>query len=199
MLCSRMLKRARDGQPAASTASSSASSTRCCAFYERTLRRGAAITAHRAVGVSLAIAGRRPSVLFIDRAEGLHLRRRHRPAHRDHRGGAGHLVRRDGRSSSRLRARHRGADPNVDVARSSARRRRAARGLNNGRMFVPLKPRDERPSADAVIQELRPKTAPASPALNVYVQNLPAIRIGGHVDARASTSTPCSMRTPTSC
>ncbi len=50
--------------------------------------------------------------------------------------------------------------------------------LNVGRIFIHLKPRSERPSADAIIAELRPKLA-AIPGIKAYVQNLPSIRIGG--------------------
>jgi HAE1 family hydrophobic/amphiphilic exporter-1 len=49
--------------------------------------------------------------------------------------------------------------------------------LNNGRMFVTLKPRSERPSADAILQELRPAVMRV-PGIKAYVQNIPAIRIG---------------------
>ncbi|HUH92453.1 MAG TPA: efflux RND transporter permease subunit [Casimicrobiaceae bacterium] len=49
--------------------------------------------------------------------------------------------------------------------------------LNNGRMFVTLKPRSQRPSADAIVQELRPAVLRV-PGIRAYVQNIPAIRIG---------------------
>jgi len=49
--------------------------------------------------------------------------------------------------------------------------------LNNGRIFVTLKPRSERPSADAIVQELRPAVMRV-PGIKAYVQNIPAIRIG---------------------
>ena len=49
--------------------------------------------------------------------------------------------------------------------------------LNNGRLFVTLKPRSERPSADAIVQELRPAVLRV-PGIRAYVQNIPAIRIG---------------------
>ena len=49
--------------------------------------------------------------------------------------------------------------------------------LNNGRIFVTLQPREERPSADAVVQELRP-TLLRVPGVRAFVQNIPAIRIG---------------------
>jgi HAE1 family hydrophobic/amphiphilic exporter-1 len=49
---------------------------------------------------------------------------------------------------------------------------------NTGRIFMRLKPRDQRPSADRIIEDLRPKLA-AVPGIKVYPQNLPTIRIGG--------------------
>lgn len=52
--------------------------------------------------------------------------------------------------------------------------------LNLGRMFVKLKPRNERLHADAITQQLRPKLQ-SIPGLRVYVQNIPPIRIGGKV------------------
>jgi HAE1 family hydrophobic/amphiphilic exporter-1 len=52
--------------------------------------------------------------------------------------------------------------------------------LNVGRIFVALKPRDQRPSADVVIQQLRGPLARVT-GIKAYVQNIPAIRIGGQV------------------
>ena len=49
--------------------------------------------------------------------------------------------------------------------------------LNNGRLFVTLKPRNERPSADEIVRQLRPKVQ-TIPGIRAYVQNIPAIRIG---------------------
>jgi HAE1 family hydrophobic/amphiphilic exporter-1 len=43
-----------------------------------------------------------------------------------------------------------------------------------------LKPRNERPPADKIIDDLRPKLA-AIPGFRVYPQNLPIIRIGGNL------------------
>ena len=52
-------------------------------------------------------------------------------------------------------------------------------GLNQGRIFMRLKPRSERKlNADQIIQELRPKFAQI-PGINVYLQNPPLIRVGG--------------------
>jgi HAE1 family hydrophobic/amphiphilic exporter-1 len=52
--------------------------------------------------------------------------------------------------------------------------------MSNGRIFVRLKPRDQRPHVDAIIQDLRPKFA-AIPGIRVYPQVLPTIRIGGQL------------------
>lgn len=50
---------------------------------------------------------------------------------------------------------------------------------NTGRLSIRLKPRDDRKlSADEVIQRLRSKLA-SIPGINVYLQNPPAIQIGG--------------------
>src|SRR6059036_1845928 len=51
---------------------------------------------------------------------------------------------------------------------------------NTGRIFMRLKPRNERPPADKIIDDLRPKLA-AIPGFRVYPQNLPTIRIGGNL------------------
>jgi len=51
---------------------------------------------------------------------------------------------------------------------------------NTGRIFMRLKPRDQRPPADKIIDDLRPKLATV-PGLRVYPQNLPTIRIGGNL------------------
>ena len=52
--------------------------------------------------------------------------------------------------------------------------------LNNGRLFVSLKPRGERPPADEVVQELRPALSDI-PGITAYVQNVPTIRVGGRL------------------
>jgi len=50
--------------------------------------------------------------------------------------------------------------------------------MNLGRVVITLKPRSERPSADAIMQMLRPQLSDI-PALKVFLQNLPTIRLGG--------------------
>jgi hydrophobic/amphiphilic exporter-1 (mainly G- bacteria), HAE1 family len=51
---------------------------------------------------------------------------------------------------------------------------------NQGRMFVRLKPRKDRPHVDQVIQELRREFAKV-PGISAYLQNPPPIRIGGQL------------------
>jgi HAE1 family hydrophobic/amphiphilic exporter-1 len=66
-------------------------------------------------------------------------------------------------------------DPNVDNYMSSVV------GNNSGRVFIRLKPRSQRRlSADEMIQELRPKLARV-PGIQIFLQNLPPIRIGGQL------------------
>ncbi|HEX7786034.1 MAG TPA: efflux RND transporter permease subunit, partial [Methylomirabilota bacterium] len=52
--------------------------------------------------------------------------------------------------------------------------------MNTGRIFMRLKPRDERPSAEEIVQDLRRKLT-GIPGINVYPQVLPTIRIGGNL------------------
>ena len=52
--------------------------------------------------------------------------------------------------------------------------------LNSGRIFARLGDRKTRPHVDQIIQELRPKLAQI-PGINVFLQNLPPIRIGGQL------------------
>ncbi len=52
-------------------------------------------------------------------------------------------------------------------------------GINSGRFFIRLKPRNQRKlNADQIVQELRPKVSRV-PGLKVFLQNPPAINIGG--------------------
>jgi HAE1 family hydrophobic/amphiphilic exporter-1 len=64
-------------------------------------------------------------------------------------------------------------DPNVESVTTNVNEG------NTGRISVSLKPRDQRAlSADEIINELRPKLAQV-PGIQVFLQNPPAIRIGG--------------------
>ncbi len=68
-------------------------------------------------------------------------------------------------------------DPHVQGVMSFVGVGGPSQSLNSGRLFVTLKPRGERPSADAIVQELRPRLMRV-PGIKAYVQNIPAIRIG---------------------
>ncbi|MGH6888908.1 MAG: efflux RND transporter permease subunit [Rhizomicrobium sp.] len=71
-------------------------------------------------------------------------------------------------------------DPNVQNTMSSVGAGGARTGVNNGTIFMVLKPPNERSlSADEIIQELEPKLAHI-PGIRVYMQNPPSIRIGAH-------------------
>jgi HAE1 family hydrophobic/amphiphilic exporter-1 len=73
------------------------------------------------------------------------------------------------------------ADPNVDGFMSAIGAGGPTATLNQGRMFMRLKPRSERKlNADQIIQELRVKLSQV-PGLNVYLQNPPLIRVGGNL------------------
>ncbi|MBF0338543.1 MAG: efflux RND transporter permease subunit [Nitrospirae bacterium] len=72
-------------------------------------------------------------------------------------------------------------DPNVEAFMSSV----GAGGPNvlgnTGRIFMRLKPRSERRlNADQIIQELRPKLSKVT-GIQIFMQNLPLIRIGGQL------------------
>ncbi len=72
-------------------------------------------------------------------------------------------------------------DPNVASFFSSVGGAGPTGGVNSGVLFMRLKPHPERKlNVDQVIQELRPKLA-VVPGINVYMQNLPPIRIGGQL------------------
>jgi HAE1 family hydrophobic/amphiphilic exporter-1 len=68
-------------------------------------------------------------------------------------------------------------NPHVKDAMSFVGSGGPTQSLNNGRIFVTLKPREERPTADAIVQELRPALL-RIPGIRAFVQNIPAIRIG---------------------
>jgi len=71
-------------------------------------------------------------------------------------------------------------DPYVEQFMSSIGAGGANIVPNTGRIFIRLKPHDQRPPVDQIIQELRPKLA-TIPGINVYPQVLPTIRIGGQL------------------
>jgi HAE1 family hydrophobic/amphiphilic exporter-1 len=73
-----------------------------------------------------------------------------------------------------------GKDPNVDAAMSFVGATGFSPSLNRGRITITLKPFKERKPADQVVRELRPKLANVLGA-KVFLQNVPAIRIGGQL------------------
>jgi HAE1 family hydrophobic/amphiphilic exporter-1 len=72
------------------------------------------------------------------------------------------------------------SDPSVRSAMSSIGPSGPNVASNSGRIFLMLKPREERKSAEEVIQSLRPKLS-AIPGVRAFLQNLPPIRIGGQL------------------
>ncbi|HET6464207.1 MAG TPA: efflux RND transporter permease subunit [Nitrospiria bacterium] len=71
-------------------------------------------------------------------------------------------------------------DPAVESFMSSIGAGGPNATLNTGRVFIRLKPASQRPTADEVIQRLRPKLMTV-PGVSVFLQNLPIIRIGGQL------------------
>ena len=69
-------------------------------------------------------------------------------------------------------------DPNVEAAMSFIGATGFSPSLNVGRITITLKPFSERKPAEQVVRELRPKLANVLGA-KVFLQNVPAIRIGG--------------------
>ncbi|SPQ00882.1 multidrug efflux system, subunit B [Candidatus Sulfobium mesophilum] len=70
-------------------------------------------------------------------------------------------------------------EPNIDQFMSAIGGSTLSVASNSGRIFMRLKPRDQRSlTADQIIQELRPKVSKV-PGIMMFMQNLPSIRIGG--------------------
>jgi HAE1 family hydrophobic/amphiphilic exporter-1 len=72
------------------------------------------------------------------------------------------------------------ADTNISGFMSAVGGSSTISGSNQGRLFIGLKPRNQRLGVDEIIKELRPKLAKV-PGIVVYMQNPPAIQIGGRV------------------
>ena len=72
------------------------------------------------------------------------------------------------------------ADPNVDAVMGFIGSTSFNPGLNVARLTVSLKPSDQRKPVEEVIRGLRPKFANLM-GIKVFVQNVPAIRIGGRL------------------
>ena len=73
------------------------------------------------------------------------------------------------------------SDPNVADVNAAIGAVGSSPSLNTGRLFIQLKPREDRAlSADQVIQELRPKLA-RIPGIATYMQSLQNINLGGRL------------------
>jgi HAE1 family hydrophobic/amphiphilic exporter-1 len=71
-------------------------------------------------------------------------------------------------------------DPNVEAAMSFVGATGFSPSINIGRITITLKPFKQRRPADEVVRGLRPKLANVMGA-RVFIQNVPAIRIGGNL------------------
>ncbi|MFH1604182.1 MAG: efflux RND transporter permease subunit, partial [Pseudomonadota bacterium] len=72
------------------------------------------------------------------------------------------------------------ADPNVEAVMGFIGSTSFNPGLNVARLTISLKPREQRKPVEEVIRGLRPKLANLM-GIKVFVQNVPAIRIGGRL------------------
>ncbi|HEY9663586.1 MAG TPA: efflux RND transporter permease subunit, partial [Allocoleopsis sp.] len=70
-------------------------------------------------------------------------------------------------------------NPNIDALNSTIGSGGPNASANSGRIFIRLRPRHDRTlTADQIVQELRPKLAQV-PGIKAFLQNPPAINIGG--------------------
>jgi HAE1 family hydrophobic/amphiphilic exporter-1 len=72
------------------------------------------------------------------------------------------------------------SDNSIQSAMSSIGASGGSVASNSGRVFLMLKPRKERKSADEVLQGMRPKLA-SIPGIRAFLQIIPPIRIGGQL------------------
>ncbi len=72
------------------------------------------------------------------------------------------------------------ADPNVEAVMGFIGATSFNPGLNVARLTISLKPRDQRKPVEEIIRGLRPKFANLM-GIKVFLQNVPAIRIGGRL------------------
>jgi HAE1 family hydrophobic/amphiphilic exporter-1 len=71
-------------------------------------------------------------------------------------------------------------DPNVEALMSFVGSSNFNPAMNSGRITVTLKPFGKRKNADEIVRDLRPKLAKLT-SIKAFVQNVPAIRIGGQL------------------
>ncbi|HET9701323.1 MAG TPA: efflux RND transporter permease subunit, partial [Burkholderiales bacterium] len=72
------------------------------------------------------------------------------------------------------------ANPHVESVMSFMGVSGSSTSLNLGRILIILRPAGERPSANRVLEDLRPRLRDI-PGLKVFLQNLPEIRLGGRL------------------
>jgi len=72
------------------------------------------------------------------------------------------------------------AHPAVESVMAAIGSGGATQTLNQGRLFIRLKPGSQRPSVEEVINTLRPRLTQI-PGMRVFLQNIPSIRIGGQL------------------
>jgi HAE1 family hydrophobic/amphiphilic exporter-1 len=72
------------------------------------------------------------------------------------------------------------ADPNIEAVTGFLGATSFNPSLNVGRATMTLKPRSQRKSADEIVRGLRPKLSNMM-GIKVFIQNVPAIRIGGQL------------------
>ncbi len=72
------------------------------------------------------------------------------------------------------------ANPNVQTVIGIVGAGGPNAAANSGRILIPLKPQGERPLAQRVLEGMRSRLGEV-PGLNIFIQNQPALRIGGRV------------------
>ena len=143
--------------------------------YDRSLKYMPSAPADDAGGVFRHAA--RHGLAGVRDAEGLLPAGGHRPAVGLDRGAAGHLLRGHGGLAAAGRGRLSAFAPRGQC-RLDRRHDRRKLGLNNGRLFVELKPRDQRPALHKVLADLRRDTA-RIPGISTYATPVQNLRIGG--------------------
>ncbi len=120
-------------------------------------------------------------------AEGFFPAAGHGPAERQHRGRPGHFLPVDAEENPGT-GRHREADPGVQNVLAFTGGG-GGTTTNTGRVFISLKPLEERDAtADQIITRLRPKLA-AVPGATLFLQAVQDVRIGRAGNRTPSTST----------
>ena len=116
--------------------------------------------------------------LFIRVPKGFFPAAGHRPAERLDSGRSGHVVSADGQAAAAVSSTSIDADPAVDTVNGFTGGGRGG-ATNSARMFISLKPLEERKvTADQIIARLRPKLA-RIPGATLYLTPAQDLRVGG--------------------